>query len=70
MTDDDQATAYQRGRAAGKSTDTFAGQCPYPHSRLNLRMAWMDGFGAGRDTSVEREIAQQDAGPVGTKSGG
>jgi ribosome modulation factor len=54
MIEHDEATARERGRAAGQNTSTFAGQCPYPHSEMELRTAWMDGFGDGREKVVEQ----------------
>ena len=40
--------AYARGKHTGASRASSAGTCPYTHDQLGLRMAWFDGFSAGR----------------------
>ena len=69
MTQEDVMAATEQGRAAGKNTRSFAGECPFPHTRLAMRMAWMDGFGQGREQVSEREGAEQVAERSARRSG-
>jgi hypothetical protein len=61
MTADDEATAMEKGRLAGRNTASFAGECPFSHSHPSLRTAWMDGFGEGRNQIAMRDGAENVA---------
>jgi hypothetical protein len=40
--------AVADGRLSGLERSDGASDCPFNHDQPSLRMAWFDGFGAGR----------------------
>lgn len=52
--DTQREAAHSAGHYVGGLAEGSAGMCPHLHRQLALRMAWMDGFSAGR-----AELAQQ-----------
>ena len=64
---DEEILARTQGRTTGEDTNYHAGDCPYLHSRLSLRLAWMNGFSDGRK-SIALQAAEQSGRPTSEKA--